>query len=485
MTDLIITQQALDNRQMSLTVTVPNDRTELALRDAARRLGKNYRFPGFRPGKAPYHVIAQRVGRAALIEEAMSEIGSDLFEEALATTGLEPYAPGHLTDLTLDPLTLTFAVPLAPIADPGDYRSLRLDIPPLDEAEVEEHIQADLSQMGRGQTLWAPVDRPIQYGDLATINLKLTVEDEVVLEQEDWDFSPSETDYTLLPAFDAAFIGMSSGESKSFSASFPAESDSAWAGKEGQFEITVTAIKSKGEPAYDDAFAIAHGFENAAVMFQKLRDHATAHVQAEADDAYRRRAIETLLEEAELHYPPAAIDNMVNLLVAEQESVFRGYGFESTAEVLRLQKRSEEDYLEELRPQAERRLRHELLLNAIAEREQFPVSDYELDNLLVENLERDADELAKMRHEVATNLNYRLWLTGRIQRHKAVDLVVAIARGEDVPAPGQHLAEEAPPVEEEEPEVMADDESEPEAEIEAASQPAGETDATVDPSPEA
>lgn len=503
MTDLTITQQALDDRQVRLTVTVPADRTEQAMREAARRLAKNYRFPGFRPGKAPYHIVVQRIGRAALLEEAIEEMGNSIYQEALATTGLEPFAPGSLTNVTPDPVTLTFDVPLPPIADPGDYRSLRLDVPPVDEAEIEEHLQADLSQMDRGRTTWTPVDRPIQYGDLVTISLKLTVDGEVALENEDWDFSPDAEDFTLVREFDDAFIGMSSGESKSFAAVFPEDGDSQWAGKEGQFEVAVKAVQGKAEPSYDDAFAVEHGFESAEDMFQKLREHAASHVEENAKSKYYGQVMDALLEGAALSYPPAAVDNKVDLLMAEQEAVFRAYGFESMEEVLRLQNRTEEDFRADLRPEAERRLRRDLVLDAIVGREHFPVSDYELDQWLVSNLSADPNRLAEMQQTLATNLAYRDWLASRIQRHKAEELIQAIARGEEVPAPGQHQAEEAPPVAPE-PEPAAEaaapeaeaapiaetpDEAGPEAvasaeepaEIEAASQPAEETETTVVP----
>lgn len=483
MTDLIITQQALDNRQIRLNVVVPDDRTEKVLREAARRLAKNYRFPGFRPGKAPYQIIAQRVGRAALLEEALQEIGPLVYLEAVEAAGLEPYGPATLTEVVPEPLMLTYEVPLAPVANLGDYRSLRVDAPTLDEAEIEKHVQDDLSRMVAGDdTYWAPVERPTEYGDLITIGLELMVDGEVVLENQDWDFSPSATTYTLLPEFDAAFIGMRSGESKSFVAVFPDTNDNSWPGKEGHFNVTVKAIKGKVEASYDDAFAVKHGFENTEDMFQKLRAHASAHLQVSANASYRQKVIEQLIASAELSYPPAAIERQTEVLMAEQENYFKAYGFESTAEVLRLQDRTEDEYRQELRPDAEVRLRRDLALEAIADAERFPVSAYEMDKLLLDSLGDQRQQLAEMRKALATNEDYRAWLTTRIRHRKAHELIIAIARGEQVPAPGQHAAAEAPPAvatESERPKARV---IEPAAETEAASQPDGAPDATVTPS---
>lgn len=493
MTDLTITQQALEDRQVLLTVTVPEARAEKAMHDAARRLAKQYRFPGFRPGKAPYNIVAQRVGRAALLEDAVEELGPALYSEALETTGLEPFAPGNLKEVTLDPLTLKFEVPLPPTVDPGDYRSLRVPEAPPDETAIEAHVQADLEEMGQGRTSWEPVERPIAYGDLVTISLKLTVDGEVVMENDDWDFEPNETDHTLAPEFDAAFVGMSSGESKSFAAAFPDEGGSAWAGKEGHFEVAVKAVQGKTEPAYDDAFAVEKGFESAGDMLQKVREHAVEHVKADAEAEHRRQVIEALLAGATLAYPPAAVDRAVDQMAAEQEAMFKAYGFESTEELLRLQKRTQESYLADLRPDAEQRLRRELVLDAIAAREHFPVNTYALEQFLVDNAGSDPAQLAELRGLLASSEAYREFLTIRVARRKADALIQAIARGEDVPAPGAHPADEPPPVAETELAEAVEDETAEDAgqetveetaeavtEIEAASQPDDETEATVE-----
>ena len=83
MTDLKITQQQLENQQLLLTIEVPDQRVEKAMRAAAKKLARQYRIPGFRPGKAPYHVIVSRFGREALLADVADEMGQDIFQEAL------------------------------------------------------------------------------------------------------------------------------------------------------------------------------------------------------------------------------------------------------------------------------------------------------------------------------------------------------------------------------------------------------------------
>lgn len=494
MTDLHITQQTLEDQQVLLTIEVPEARVDQALRATAQRLGKQYRFPGFRPGKAPYHVIVQRIGREALLEEAAEELRNEVYSEAVASAGITPYAPGNLRDLSFDPLTYRVEVPLPPKVELGDYRSIRVAEETVDEEAVEGHVQEQLDSMAGQQTTWEAVDRPIAYGDMVTLRLKLTVDGEVVLEDDDWDFSPDTKEYTMAPEFDAAFIGMQAGESKTFSAAFPDDSDSIWKGQEGLFEVEVKVVKGKTPPVLDDELAKkVSEFQTLDELKQSIRDHLMGHAREDAEAAFTAKVLDAAVEQAQLAYAPAAIDRAVNVLANEQESLYHAYGFKDMAEVLKLQGRTVEQFLQDLRPDAEKRLRLELVLDAVAAAEELPVSGYEIDQYLGEGFASDPAALERMQNMLATDPSLRDYMSGKVSQRKARRLLLAIAKGEDVPAPGQHVAEEAPPaVETVAVEAEAELESQPEssvetetAESEAASQPEPAAEATLTPNADA
>lgn len=493
MTDLQITQQTLEDQQVLLTIEVPEARVEQALRAAAQRLGKQYRFPGFRPGKAPYNVIVQRIGREALLEEAAEALRNEVYSEAIDTAGITPYAPGSLRDLSFDPLTYHIEVPLPPKVELGDYRSIRVAEVAVDEEEVEKGIQEQLDSMAGQQTTWEAVDRPIEYSDMVTLHLKLTVDGEVALEDDDWDFSPDAKEYTMAPEFDAAFIGMKAGESKTFSAAFPDDSDSIWKGQEGLFEVEVKGVKGKAPTVLDDEFAKkVSAFETLDELKQNIRDHLMSHAREDAESAFTAKVLDAAIEQAQLVYAPAAIDRAVNVLANEQESLYHAYGFKDMAEVLKLQGRTVEQFLQDLRPDAEKRLRLELVLDAVATAEELPVSDYEIDQYLGEGFSGDAAGLERMQNMLATDPSLRDYMAGKVSQRKARKLLIAIAKGEEVPAPGQHVAEEAPLVETVEAEAEAGLESQPEsavetetAESEAASQPEPAAEVTLTPNADA
>ena len=445
MTNLNITQQSLENRQVLLTVEVPDTRLEEAMRKTVRKLGKDIRIPGFRPGKAPYHIVVQRLGRERLVADVAEEMIDGIYEEALQSTGLQPSGPGNLTEITLEPLVYRFEVPLPPEVDPGDYRALRLPYEEPSDEVIASQAQAEIESMRAGQASLTEVERPIQYGDLVTISLKVTVDGEVALENDDWDVMPDEEHYTLAPEFDAAFIGMTAGESKSFDATFPVDGDSQWAGQQGHFEFDVIAVKGETLPELGDAFAALVGdHENYEDLYQEVYGHIAGHVYEDAKQAYEKEVMARLQEQATLRYPPAEIERMVDRIATEQESIFKSYGFESREEFLRLQGQTEEHYRADLRDEAEKRLRRELLLDAIVQKERIPVSDYERSDYLTNAVGDDEDTLPRLLDLLKTSESYRDYITAFLARRKAHELLIALARSEDVPGLGEHVAAEAP-----------------------------------------
>lgn len=442
MTDLILTQQALENRRVLLSVELPKERLDELMRTAARRLSREYRFPGFRPGKVPYHVVLQRIGRENLLREVAASIGEEILQEALAATGIEPHGPIDL-DITLEPFVFRFEIPLAPKVELGDYRSIRIEPPILDEAAVEEHVREHLEAMLRDRRIWQDVDRPAAYGDRLVVDFRLEVDGEEVLSNEDWDFIPDETDYTLTPEFDAAFIGMRAGEHKTFSVVLP--EDSQWPGKEGHFTVTLKAVKARQTPELTDELAQELGAESAEALLNELRAHALEIVQASQKDEYTARVLKAITEQSQVEFSPFSLQAMIDFMLEQEANQFKSYGIESPEEYLRLTRMTREAYAESRRAVAETRLKEHLVLRAIIEREQFPVSDYELDRELVDRYGHSQSLLDEARELLAEDEEFRERVVRSVRISKALNLLIRIARGEPVPAPGDHQAEEGPP----------------------------------------
>src|SRR3954447_7495325 len=127
-----VTTEPRDDRQLAVTIEVDQERVDRELRKAANKVSSQYRVPGFRKGKAPYHIIVQQYGLANLYNEFVEGLGQELFQQAIEQEHIEPYAQSSLEDIQLEPLTYRLLVPLDPEVKLGDYQSLRLDEPKAD-----------------------------------------------------------------------------------------------------------------------------------------------------------------------------------------------------------------------------------------------------------------------------------------------------------------------------------------------------------------
>lgn len=450
-TDLQITQQENENRELLLTITVPESRVEQALRKEVRKLGRRLRVPGFRPGKAPYQIIIQRYGREALLEGIIDDLGQEVVSEALQSGEIEPYAQPLLEDVDLNPLTYYVRVPLEPEVDPGDYRSLRVAYEAVSDEAIQEETNKRLQEIRDAHKTWQPVERPIEYGDLVTTSLKVTVNDEVVLENDDWDFIPNEESYTLAPEFDAAFVGMEIGEKKSFSSDIPEDADSPWAGQTAHFEVEIKGIKAEIAPELDDDLAQeVSSYETAEELRNAVEESVREELTAKAEHDFSHKVMDTLREQSTLRYPSALLENQISLLIDEQENYYKQLGIESTEQLLKLTGKTMDAHREDLKPRARERLENELLLDAIVEREQFEISDYEAHQFLAEILAGNPEKQEEYSKLLDDEPSYRAYIKTLIKRDRASELIQKIAKGEEVPAPGEHPVLAPPEVADEE-----------------------------------
>ena len=444
MSELKITQQILeDSHELLLHVEVPQDRIEPRLRQLAKKYGRKMRIPGFRPGKAPIQLIIARLGRKALVQEIAKDIVNEIYQEAVDMVDREDalFSLGYLRDMELEPLIYEFAVPLQPQVTLGDYRHTGIQAEPVDEADVLRLVDQGLQELRDRNKVWRPVERPVQYGDLVTLSMSMEMETEggkeSVLDEKEWEFMPNESNPTLSPEFDASIVGMEPGEEKTFTITFP-EGIGQWSGKTATFHVKVLGVKTQELPELtDDLVAENTEFETV----EDLKDAIAANVRAVTLRENEEKALVELFEklrgEATFRYSPAILTQGIETLAKEREKIYYTYGIESTEQLLKLQGKSWDEYQEELKPHARERLENELILEAIGEAEQFPVSDAEMEQTI-----RDSDLEEETKQELLQSLKekpaYRDHVRKVVLRRKALRFLKALLRGKEVPEPGQH-----------------------------------------------
>ena len=443
---LKVTTAPREGRQLEMQIEVPKERVDQELRKAAAAVASQYRLPGFRKGKAPYHIVVQQFGLANLYGEFVDSLGDEVYKEALAQENIQPYAMAALENVTFDPLTYTLVLPMEPLVDLGDYRSVRVDVP--ETSVASDAVDEALDHLRVEHASWQEVEGPSAYGDMLTTDVKSVIapvaegdEPIVVLDETDWDVTPDAENPMDPPGFDEALIGMQKGETKEIVLAWPADSKSINAGKEATFTITVKQIERYQKPELNDEFAALVDAEAPTLeaLRTKLGEGLQASQAEEAANAYATEAIDALLKVATLEYPPAVIEDQLDSMLRDYEMQLRQVGIESLAGFFEQTGQSMDDFRESLREQAAVSAERNLILSEIIRAEQLKVSDEEIDARVAEMVQipDDADEDALAQFTSMQGLlksSYgRAPVSNDIIREKAVARVQAIARGDELP----------------------------------------------------
>ncbi len=455
---LTVSTEPMDSRQLAMTIEVAEERIDQEMRKAARKIAQQVRIPGFRKGRVPFHILLQFVGREAIVNEFVDELGQEVYKEALEQEGLEPYYIGSLDNVdTEQAVRFHLTIPLPPEVSLGDYRDLRVEEEEVeaDEEQIQERVQAILEQNAD----YVEADRPSQYGDLMTIDLKgVALDDDgnetetVVFDEEDWDVTPDQENPMEPAGLDEELVGLTSGEEKSFEIAWPEDSPSMYAGSTVRFSVKVHKTQAFQTPAeLTDEIAQNFGpdFENATDLLENIRENALQEATQQAEAEHAQKVLQGLIDMSELAYPPVAVDLEIDRLVRNFDMRIRQMGMQGLEQYLEMSGQKIEDYRESLREDAEKSLQVELALEELSTCEKLKVSEEEFEAHIGDAaapLPEDADEEAvKAREDMLEMMraeHSRPLIESEILREKSVNLILAIARGEDIPEPAESESEE-------------------------------------------
>ncbi len=472
--------EILENRQARIVATVEPERVQQEMRNAARRIAKNVNIPGFRKGKAPYHIIAQFVGEDHIFEEALDDLGQAVYLEALKESGVEPYSSGTLENIEREPFTMTFTVPLVPEIELGDYRSIRVDY---EEPEVpEEEIERTLQELRDQHATLTPVERAIQMGDIALLDIKGTLvrgeEADEEEAQERNDIWLNRIDVRVKIAEDATYpvagfpqkvVGMAAGDESTFEISFGEEEDipEALRGKTLNFEVKCTEVYEYSAPELDDEFAKeVADFETLEELRADIRNELEKAAQRSRRNEYLNQIFDELFEKelVRVSYPDVMLEEQIDHMIRDFEGQLRQQGL-SLKEYRKLQKVTDQQMRDDLREEARRQLTQALALGEIAEAEELGVTEAEID-AEIETMIQPFGEQADFARQLFSSPDSRNSIANRVLAEKTLDRLIAIVRGEDPPI-GEPVVEEEEAAEEE---ATADAEAEAVAEAEAEAQ---------------
>ncbi len=383
-----------EQRQLKVTVEVAEERVQQEMRKKARSLARQVNVPGFRKGKAPYNIILSRFGPEAVRTDAIEDMVQDVVVETLDEIEAAPYLQPTLDDLQMEPLVLQLTIPLEPTVVLGDYRAIRKELEPVEV--TDEALEEALERVQARHQIVEDVDRPAALGDLVTLHGEGKTDDDEA--EEIWHHHDAELlldperVFPGLPLVDN-IVGMSAGEEKEFRITFPEDyEEEELAGRDAVFEVSVSLVQSRELPELTDELVQEDGeFESVAELREGLAEQLQEQAERQAKSDLMDDFVDDLLADAELNYPPAAVNSEIEDTVENFKNQVTRSGWQ-WEDYLQLQGETEASLGEQVREDAEERVRRGLVLRQFIREEKLTVDPDDIDASVEKRLDSFGDD---------------------------------------------------------------------------------------------
>lgn len=429
-----VTQEPIADRQVVLTIEVDEERMERALRQAARQLSRRVRIRGFRPGKAPYALVAQAVGEERLYDQALRLLGPQVYEEALAESGIQPYALPPLEVTRRKPPIFQATIPLPPLVELGDYHAIRMT--PQEVTVTDEDVDAVLAEIQQDNVQIVPVERPVAANDILTLSLRISQGDRVLLERENVVFDMAEGSNDLPPEVGEALLGMERGQERELTLAYPADHpDERLAGRSATIHVTLHEVKERRLPEIDDELAQTVGdFESLDELRERIRANLQTRREIEARERLAEEVLAAVMAQARVEFPPLMVERELDEMIADYADHLERRGL-TLEKALEMQGKSEQELRDELRVEARERVRRALVLGKVVEQEGIELEPGEVEEES-EAIAQSFGERAEEAREALASEESRRSLTSQLLAQKALRRLVEIATAGEEPESG-------------------------------------------------
>lgn len=465
-----IQTERLENHTARFTVEVDAERLEKAKQTAASRLSKQVNIPGFRRGKAPYKILLNYVGEAAILEDAVEVLSNELYKDALKEAQIEPYGPAALENFTVDPTpTFKFIVPLQPTVDLGDYRSIRVPFEPptVEDKAVDESLQ----NLQEREALIEESHQPVAKGNRVTLKLvgeyvndktetaektenteseeaetaEVDADDgdeagderEIFIDRDDMLFLLTE-DREPAPGFSDALVGATVGERRVFELTYPEDEKEfqSMSGRKVKFDATVNKIETMTLPALNDEFAarVTKDEEKPLTLLElrmRLREDLQTQANEQAEEEYANHVLHEIMESATAAFPEDLVVDQTDFILQNIDRDLRQRGL-TLDDYMKMTGKKREDLFAEYRDQAIHSIEHGLVEQELMRVENITASDDDI-NAEIDRVSAQFGEQASAFRQMYQRRDMRENLRNQLVSRNLRKRISAIAKGEAVP----------------------------------------------------
>ncbi len=447
---------------MSVSVERPGNEATLKINAEAAEVNKGFaravakvsnqvNIPGFRKGKAPRKVLENFVGKEAIKQEAFEIVANDQYRKALNDEKLIPVSDPQIKEQKFEenePMDLTLTVTLKPEPELGEYKGLEVEKKAV--AISDEDVNKALEDMqNRAAKMVEAKDAVISKGDFAIIDFAGTIDGKAFSGGEGKGYPLEVGSGSFIPGFEDQLVGLKAGDSTDVKVTFPADYFSKdLAGKEAVFKVHVQDVKRKELPVVDDALVAANSDSKTVEEFKtKTKERMTKMAENEAQNAYEKGLIDKAVANAKVDVPDIMVEDRVSHMVEELALNLESRKMNLDM-YLKYTGTDLPKFRESQKPVALENVKADLILDAIAKKENIQVTEQDAVNEMASIASQHGATVKEVQKIIKDNNTVGL-LLANVLRKKAARLIIDNAKGAEAPKTAEApKAEEAPKTEE-------------------------------------
>lgn len=421
--------EKLEKNMAKLTIEVSAEDLDKAMQNAYQKAKGRISIPGFRKGKVPRKVIEQMYGKGIFLEDAANALIPEHYRKALSECDLEIVSQPEINVTQAEPgkaFIFTADVAVKPEVTLGEYKGV--EVPKAETEVTEEEVEAEVKKEQEKNSRTVTVeDRGAENGDVVTIDFEGFVDDVPFDGGKDTEYPLTLGSNTFIPGFEDQLVGVKAGDHVEVKVTFPEEYQAPdLAGKEAVFKCDVKKVEAKELPELDDDFAQdVSEFDTLAEYKEDLKKKLAERKEKEALRAKEDAAVDKVIENAQMDIPEAMIRTQVSQMADDFSRRMQAQGL-SMEQYFQFTGLTMDKMMEDMKPQALKRIQTRLVLEKIAETENIQPSEEEVDAEIAKMAEAYKMEADKLKEVLGENQLEQMKKDMAVQ--KAITLVAEAAK---------------------------------------------------------
>lgn len=377
-----VTTEKIENHKVVLTIEVPAEELDKAIKAACKSLANRVNIPGFRKGHAPRRILEMNIGKEAILDEAFDRVAQKAFDEALKQENLDPVDRPQVDIVTLEEgKNVEFKATITPVPEVtlGEYKGLKVakDAVEVKDEQVEQQVNNILNH--HAKMVDAEEGAAVANDDFITLDFKGEVDGVAFPGGEGKDYPLQIGSHSFIDTFEEQLVGLKVGEEKDVNVTFPAEYHAEeLAGKAVVFHCKVNSIKHKEMPELTDEFVKnSTSYESVEDMKAKLRENIEKNAEREADTKRRNEILKLATDNITVDIPEVMVENRVSNMIQELSVNLENQGMNLDA-YLNYAKMDMDKLREQYKESAAIAVKTDLMLDAVAKAEGLKVENADI-----------------------------------------------------------------------------------------------------------